>query len=164
VNKISLVIILLSFIKLTTFAQEADIISKDAAYQFKKNQHTITYSPIAFVGYKYAHSFNKNLTFGVGVSLGISAFSFPPLFELAKVNIFYRKFISETTYLNLGFFAALEFEFQPFRGFEGEVFYGWDRFKIGQGIQLGYFDDQMSDYGGEKFVFSINLLILQVNL
>ncbi len=158
-----LVIILLIFITITSFGQEAVEIPKNP-YQLKKNQHTITYSPIAFVGYKYAYQVNENLILGTGLSLGIRTYGLPPLYEIAKLSIFYRKFIREKTYLNLGLFASLDSEGQPFRGIEGEIFYGWKLIKIGQGIQIGYFDDQMSDNGGEEFGFAITLLILQINL
>jgi hypothetical protein len=134
-------------------------------YYLKKNQHTITYSPIAFFGYKYAYCFKPYLGFGSGLSLGTRRSEMPyRTFEMVKVNLFYRVYCSNMVYLNLGVFAAFEVEFQPFRGFEGEVFCGWNHFKLGQGIQIGSFDDQMSDYGGEEFMFVINFLILQLNL
>ncbi len=161
--KISFLISIFLLFTIIIFGQEA-VEAPKTPYQLKKNQHTITYSPIAFVGYKYANRFNKNLILGVGLSLGVRTFGLPPLHEIAKLSIFYRKFIREKTYLNLGAFASLDTEGQPFRGFEGEIFYGWNRFKIGQAIQIGYFDDQMSDNGGEEFGFAINLLILQINL
>lgn len=158
-----LVSILFLFISTTSIGQEVVEAPKKPFY-LKNNQHTITYAPIAFVGYKYAYRFNKNLIFGLGLSLGVKTYGFPVFYEMAKVNLFYRKFIREKTYLNLGAFASLVFEFQPFRGFEGEIFYGWKRIKIGQAIQLGYLNDQMSDHGGEKFGFAITLFILQINL
>lgn len=158
-----LVSILFLFIAITSFGQEEAEIPKKP-FQHKKNQHTITYAPIAFVGYKYAFQFNKNLILGTGLSLGPRTYGLPPLNEIAKVSLFYRKFIREKTYLNLGLFASLDSEGQPFRGFEGEIFYGWKLIKIGQAIQVGYFDNQMSDNGGEQFGFAITLLILQINL
>jgi hypothetical protein len=134
-------------------------------YYLKNNQHTITYSPIAFVGYKYAYCFNQYLGFGLGLSLGARMSEIPNhSFEMIKINLFYRIHLNNIIYFNLGAFTALESEGQPFRGFEGEIFCGWNHFKLGQGIQLGSFDDQMSDYGGEEFMYTINLLILQLNL
>ena len=158
-----LVSILLLFITITSIGQEVAEAPKKPFY-LKNNQHTITYAPIAFVGYKYAYRFNKNLILGAGLSLGARTYGLPPLNEIAKVNLFYRIFIREKTYLNLGAFASLDSEGQPFRGFEGEIFYGWKLIKIGQAVQVGYFDDQMSDHGGEEFGFAITLFILQINL
>jgi hypothetical protein len=134
-------------------------------YYLKKNQHTITYSPVAFIGYKYAYCINPYFGLGLGLSLGARMSEIPHhSFEMAKVNVFYRVHFGNIVYLNIGVFAALEGEAQPFRGFEGEVFCGWNHFKLGQGIQLGTFNDQMSDNGGEEFMVVVNLLILQLNL
>lgn len=155
--------LLLIFVATFSFAQEPVEINYNH-YTLKKNQHAISYSPFIYLGYKYAYSFNKNFTFGLGMSLGSRNLAIPGLTEMAKINIFYRKYLSQRTYINLGVFAAFVFEFQPFRGFEGEVFYGWNHFKIGHGLQLGYFDDQMSDHGGEEFIFMINPIIIQFNL
>ena len=157
-----LLLVLSLFIFTTTYTQELDEKEK-APYKLKRNQHTITYSPTAYFGYNYAHQFNPNLTLGVGLSAGLARFTIPRSIGGIEIRLFYRKYISDKTYMNLGVFAALIVEFQPFRGFEGEIFYGWEYFKIGQRVQVGYFQDGMSDNHGEKFVYVVNPLILLVN-
>ncbi|OQX81733.1 MAG: hypothetical protein B6D61_00265 [Bacteroidetes bacterium 4484_249] len=150
------------FIFTTTYTQVFDKNEK-SLYKTKKNQHTITYSPTVYFGYNYAHQFNPNLTLGVGLSAGLARFTLPGPIWGIEIRMFYRKYISDKTYMNLGLFAALLVEFQPFRGFEGEIFYGWEHFKIGQRVQAGYFQDGMSDNHGEKFIYVLNPLILLVN-
>jgi len=133
-------------------------------YYLKKNQHTITYSPTFYIGYKWAYCFNPRLGIGCGISLGVRSSEIPThIFEMAKLNVFYRIYIINSLYVNMGAFYAIEGEIQPYRGFVGEIFCGWNHFKLGQGIQLGSFDDQMSDQGGEEFIYSMNFLILQLN-
>lgn len=135
------------------------------SFRYKKNQNSFEYAPLAHISYRYAHRFSPNFRLGFGFAVGGLSVTVPDnYFDFPKLSLFYRLYIKDKTSLDLGAFFAIVHEGQPFRGFESEIFYGWENIKIGQGVQAGYFDDQMSDYGGEEFVLLIRLLILRVDL
>ena len=139
--------------------------SKDSfLYWNNNNQQAITYSVPVYLGYKYAYCFNQYLGFGAGISMGLRASNFfDEPSEIAKFDIFYRIYLNKTIYLDAGGFIAYYGETDAFRGFEGELFYGWERIKIGHGIQVGEYYHSNSDNPYCNFDILYTPIILQFN-
>jgi len=137
-------------------------------YKFRKNQHVISYSPLAFFGYNYAYSFNPHLTYGVGISLGLNYYPGYriPSGQLAKVAFFYRNYVRDNTYFNLGIVESILLDDNLYRliGMESEIFYGWNQIKIGHGVQAGFIFDEWGDYKSDVIFPVFNPIIIQINL
>lgn len=148
-------------------SQEADDVAKKP-YKLRKNQHVITYSPIVYIGYNYAYSFNPHFALGTGISLGANYFGFPkiPVVQIAKISLFYRNFIRDNTYLNIGLAESILYSESLYHlvGIETEIFYGWNQIKIGHGVHWGFVFEEWDDKESSVFIPYINFLMVQINL
>ena len=135
---------------------------KQPAFTPKVNEHSLSFEPASF-SYSYAHTFHPHVTLGASLHVGMAilaeinlADTYVPKpialrFEILKLQLFYRMYLTSNTYINIGGYYSLGFS--PYSIYEGDfryfepneynqgifaaIFYGHHKIKFGHKIQFG---------------------------